>query len=192
MTRHTFVTVFCTFDWRSEFLSHIVTKVQTLACPSSSTLLHYVLTTHPYVYSHTHSIRNCSYHNAHSRYLVSIDGTAPLLRWRHIIGALAGATYWRAQLELPTATLRRLVCPSSTRCAHHTPPHSAMSGCIRLCWESLVYGRKARAYVLPLGAGHMSIFVFFQHFCKYSELINSSCCNRPHGSINIKNTKYPT
>ena len=84
------------------------------------------------------------------------------LRWRHIVGALAGAIYRRAQPELHTATLRRQVCPASPRCAHFTPRHSATSNFIWFCLESLVEGHKARAHVLPPGARPRSIFVLSQ------------------------------
>ena len=48
VTRHTFKTVFGTFERVSKFLSNIGTKVQTLTCSTSSTLLHSVLTTRNY------------------------------------------------------------------------------------------------------------------------------------------------
>ena len=101
VTRHTFLSVFCTLYWRSEFLSHIVTKVQTSACPSSSTLLHSVLMTHPYVrsYSHHTYLLPPQYSFPISRQYWRDHVVAPLTPynwracWCHILACSTGTTY---------------------------------------------------------------------------------------------------
>ena len=83
-----------------------------------------------------------------------------------------GAIYWHTQLEIPTATLHRLVCPLSPRCAHCTPQHSATRGSI---WRALTcfhLGSDPGAY---LSSSNTLLCFVVGLTCGEIDLLLSSC-----------------